>query len=210
MSRNKFPSGLVLDQCRSRSEGVPAGPGSDPGPVQACAVYLWFLQDSWCTPPLWFSGRQHRWLRLDRDRADSQLTSRGWRHHRNHLYNAHSSNQMCCPDSHKHLERQTAVSQPPVPPVPPVREQLPHSVTCVRVAGVAVAVTVAGLTGAESSELWTGTSISHSALLTVLTLVTLRTGALLHPAGWNTRTPPRRHQGDIVKVTCTWTATMST
>lgn len=83
------------------------GPGPDPGPVQVCGVYLWFLQDSWCTPPLWFSGQQHRWLQLDRDRADSQLTSRGWRRHRNRLYSAHSSNRPCCPDSHTLLDRQT-------------------------------------------------------------------------------------------------------
>lgn len=78
------------------------------------------------------------------------------------------------------------------------------SVTCLGVAGVAVSVTVAGLTGAEGSELWTGAAISHSALLTVLTLVTLGTGAPLHPAGRNTWPPPRRHQGDVVQVTGTW------
>lgn len=85
-----------------------------------------------------------------------------------------------------------------------VSKQSVNCVTCVGVAGVTVSVAVAGFTGAEGSELWTGTAISQSALLTVLTLVTLRTGALLHPAGRNTWDLPRRHQGDVVKVTSTW------
>ena len=66
-----------------------------------------------------------------------------------------------------------------------------------------MSVTVAGLTGAEGSELWASTAVSQSALLTVLPLVTLRTGALLHPAGRDTWAPPRRHQGHAVKVTGT-------
>lgn len=43
-----------------------------------------------------------------------------------------------------------------------------------------MAVTVARLTGAEGSELRLGAAVSNRALLTVLTLVTLRTRALLH------------------------------
>jgi len=67
-----------------------------------------------------------------------------------------------------------------------------------------VPVAVAGLTGAEGSELLSGSPISQSALLTVLPLVTLRTGAALHPEGRLTWSPPGRYQGDVVKVTGTW------
>lgn len=179
---------MTLDLCRC----AVCTCGSDPGPVQVCGVYLWFLQDSWCRPPLWFSGRQHRWLRPDRDRADSQLISRVWRRHRNHLYSAHSSNRLCYPDSHTLLDRraghQSVTSQKDL------SKQSVSSVTCLGVAGITVSVAVAGLTGAEGSKFWTGAAISQSALLTVLTLVTLRTGALLHPAGWNTWTPLCTHQ----------------
>lgn len=64
-------------------------------------------------------------------------------------------------------------------------------------------VTAAGLTGAEGTKLWPSATVSQSAPLTVLTLVTLRTGALLHPAGWKSRTLPGCHQGDVVKITGT-------
>lgn len=75
--------------------------------------------------------------------------------------------------------------------------------TCVGVAGVAVAVAAAGLTGAEGAQLRLRAAVSQSAPLTVLPPVTLRTGALLHPAGWRSGALPRRHQGHVVKVTST-------
>lgn len=77
------------------------------------------------------------------------------------------------------------------------------SVTSIRVAGVAVSVAVADFTGAEGSELRLGAAVSQGALLTVLTLVARRTGALLHPARRHTWAPPGRHQGDVVQVTGT-------
>lgn len=67
-----------------------------------------------------------------------------------------------------------------------------------------MAVTVARFTGAEGPKVWTGAAVSQSALLTVLTLVTLRTCALLNPASSNTWTLPGRHQGDVIEVPRTW------
>lgn len=66
-----------------------------------------------------------------------------------------------------------------------------------------MSVTVARLTRAESSQFLPGASVSQSALLTVLPLVTLRTGAALNPAGRHTWGPPGRYQGDVVEVTGT-------
>lgn len=80
-------------------------------------------------------------------------------------------------------------------------------ITCVGVAGVAVAVAVARLAGAKGSQVRAGTAVSQGALLTVLPLVALRAGALLHPAGGDARPTPGRHQGHVVQVAGVWRET---
>lgn len=77
-------------------------------------------------------------------------------------------------------------------------------ITCVGVAGVAVAVAVARLAGAEGPQVRTGAAVSKGALLTVLPLVALRAGALLHPAGGDPRATPGCHQGHVVQVAGVW------
>lgn len=183
-------------------------------PVHFCSAqmhcgYLWFQRDSWCTPPPWCSGRRHRWHRAGRDTAGSRWTSPGWRRHRNRPYSAHSSTRPCDADSRTLLEENRKPVRKPVKEssnqLEKMLEEKPviPSVTSIRVTSVAVAVAVARLTGAEGSELWPGTAVSQSALLTVLALVTLRTRALLHPAGRVARATSGRHQGDVVQVTGT-------
>lgn len=71
-------------------------------------------------------------------------------------------------------------------------------ITCVGVAGVTVTVAVARLAGAEGPKVWTGTAVSQGALLTVLPLVALGAGALLHPTGRDPGATPGCHQGHVV------------
>ena len=66
-----------------------------------------------------------------------------------------------------------------------------------------MAVTVAGLAGAEGPQVGLGSAVRGAALLTVLAPVALGTRALLHPAGRRPRAPHRRHQGDLAHVTGT-------
>lgn len=88
-----------------------------------------------------------------------------------------------------------------------VRQTAKAVVTCVGVAGVTVAVAVARLAGAEGPQVWTGAAVSQGALLTVLPLVALRAGALLHPAGGDPRAPSGCHQGHVVQVAGVWRET---
>lgn len=67
-----------------------------------------------------------------------------------------------------------------------------------------MAVAVARLAGAEGAQVRAGAAVSHSALLTVLPLITLRAGALLHPAGRDARASLGRHQGHVVQVAGVW------
>lgn len=168
--------------------------GATPG------THLWFLQDSWCRPPLCSSGPQRRWLQPGRDKADSPLLSHHWRRRRNRLCSAHSSSRPCCPDSRRLLDRQTVSGQT-------VRQEAGRrdgvGGTCVWAAGGTVAVAAAGLAGAEGAQRRLRAAVSHGAALTVLPLVTLGTAALLHPAGGNSGSTPGRHQGDVVQVTST-------
>lgn len=76
--------------------------------------------------------------------------------------------------------------------------------TCVGVAGVAVAVAVARLAGAESPQVRTGAAVSQGALLTVLPLVALGASALFNPTGRNAWATPGCHQGHVVQVAGVW------
>lgn len=80
-----------------------------------------------------------------------------------------------------------------------------HGVTC-----VAVSVTVAGLAAAEAAQLGTAPPVSHLALLTVLSQITLRTRALLNPSSWGPGTTAGCRKGHVVQITSTYGGKQST
>lgn len=107
----KKPSSQSSQRFPGRAETrVRTGSWAEAGAT--AGTHLWFLPDSWCTPPPCSSGPPRRWPRRGRGRAGSRPPSRHWRRRRNRLCSAHSSSRLCCPGSHTLLDREGRSSQP--------------------------------------------------------------------------------------------------